>query len=137
MWNEGKFLELWKDGLVIQKKLTSKPQRAPEDITRIFSKLMFEGKVGAALKFLESNSSNSIHKPTEQVITKLLALHPEAAEIQPESLMQGPLQPISMAHFNCINEQSILKAAKYTHGSGGPSLLDAKQWKRILCSNQF
>ena len=98
---------------------------------------MFEGKVGAALKFLDSNSSNSVHKPTEQVITKLLALHPQAAEIQAESLMQGPLQPISPAHFNSINEQTILKAAKYTHGSGGPSLLDAKQWKRILCSNQF
>ena len=69
MWNDGKFLELWKDGLVIQKKLTSKPQRAPEDITRIFSRLMFEGKVGAALKFLDS--LNSIHKPTEQVISKL------------------------------------------------------------------
>ena len=92
---------------------------------------MFEGKVGAALKFLESNSSNTVHKPkpTEQVVKKLLGLHPQAAEIHPESLMQGPLQPISPAHFNDINEQTILKAAKFTHGSGGPSLLDAKQWK--------
>ena len=137
MWNNGKIHEIWKDGQVLQKKLTSKPQRAPEDVTRIFSRLMFEGKVGAALKFLDENSSNSILKPTEQVVRKLQSLHPEAAEILPESLMQGPLQQVSSAHFSIINEQSILKAATHTHGSGGPSLLDAKQWKRILCSNQF
>ena len=85
-WNSGKLNELLKEGLVIQKKLMSKPQRAPEDITRIFSRLMFEGKVGAALKFLESNSSNTVHKPkpTEQVVKKLLGLHPQAAEIHPE-----------------------------------------------------
>ena len=118
MWNKGNIQEIWKDGLVIQKKLTSKPQKAPEDVTRIFSRLMFEGKVGAALKFLDENSSNSVLKSTEQVIHKLRTLHPEASEILAESLMQGPLQEVSSAHFNNIKEQSILKAASHTHGSG-------------------
>jgi hypothetical protein len=99
---------------------------------------MLEGKVGAALKFLDDNTSNSVHKSTPQVVEKLRSLHPAAAEISPNSLMQGPLhEHVSPAHFECITEETILKAATHTHGSGGPSLLDAKQWKRILCSNQF
>ena len=30
-----------------------------------------------------------------------------------------------------------MKAAQQTKGSGGPSFLDAKQWKRMLCSGHF
>ena len=30
-----------------------------------------------------------------------------------------------------------MKAAKQVKGSGGPSLLDAKQWRRILCSKHY
>ena len=137
MWNEGRFLDLWKDGQILQKKLIAKPQKSPADITRIFTNLIFEAKVGSALRFLDENASNAVMKPTKEVVEKLLSLHPEAAEILPDSLFQGPRQPVSPAHFDSITEQTILKAAKQTHGSGGPSLLDAKQWKRILCSNQF
>ena len=36
-----------------------------------------------------------------------------------------------------ITEASILKAAMHTHGSGGPSQLDADQYRRILCSKRF
>ena len=137
MWNNGKIQELWTDGLVIQKKLTQKPQKTPEDITRTFTKLMFEGKPGAAMKFLDENSANTVLKPTAEVINKLRSLHPDAAEIQPNSLYEGPLELVSSAHFNNITEQTILKAATHTQGSGGPSLFDAKQWKRMICSNQF
>ena len=30
-----------------------------------------------------------------------------------------------------------MKAARQTKGSGGPSMMDGKQWKRMLCSSHF
>ena len=73
----------------------------------------------------------------EAVINKLKDLHPIPLEVLPNTLMQGPIEEISPAIFHCINEQNILKAANQVKGSGGPSLLDAKQWRRILCSKHY
>ena len=137
MWKEGKFEELWKDSVIIQRQLTQRPKRTGQDITRIVTNLMFEGKVGAAMKFLDENAENAVLQSTPQVIQKLRTLHPEQSDILPNTLYQGPLEKTSHAHFNNINEQEILKAAQQTKGSGGPSLLDAKQWKRMLCSGHF
>ena len=57
-WNEGKFLEILREGTIIQQKITSSQgrSRSTDDIARVFSKLMFEGKVKAAIKFIEKNS---------------------------------------------------------------------------------
>ena len=98
---------------------------------------MFEGKVGPAMKILDENTENGVLRSTPEVIEKLRLLHPEQSEIQADTLYQGPLPVTSTAHFNSITEQEILKAAQQTKGSGGPSLLDAKQWKRMLCSGHF
>ena len=101
------------------------------------TKLMFEGKVGAAMKFLDENANNTVLQPTPQVIEKLKSLHPEPSEIFPNTLMEGPLEEVSTAHFNQITEQEILRAAQQTKGSGGPSMMDGKQWRRLLCSSHF
>ena len=87
--------------------------------------------------FLEENADNAVLQSSPEVIDKLRSLHPEPANIYPNTLLQGPLPLVSPAHFNNITEQEILKAAQQTKGSGGPSLLDAKQWKRMLCSKHF
>ena len=138
MWKEGKIELLWKDNCIIQKKLLNSPKRPASDISRVVTKLMFEGKVGAAMKFLDKTAENGVLQPTPQVIAKLQKLHPEQADILPDTLYQGPLPDEAYnAHFNNITEQEILKAAQQTKGSGGPSLLDAKQWTRMLCSSHF
>ena len=137
-WEEGKINDLWKETKTIQSKLSaSRQQKSDKDITRIFSKLMFEGKVGPALKFLENQYENSVLSPTEDVVTKLQSLHPEPAEILPNTLLQGPLEEISPAYFYTIDEDQIFRAANATKGSGGPSQEDAQQWRRILCSSKF
>ena len=98
---------------------------------------MFEVKFGAALRFLDEPEEDAVLPSSESVTTKLKLLHPPAADIQPGTLLQGPLNKTSPAVFACIDEQQVLKAAKLTKGSGRPSLLDAKQWRRILTSKQF
>ena len=76
LWEAGKFKELWKNGQVIQKKLTNRPQRSSTDINRIFTKLVFEGKVGSAIKFLDENAENAVLKATPEVVAKLKTLLP-------------------------------------------------------------
>jgi hypothetical protein len=138
LWEEGKLQEIWKEGSTIQNKLNkTNNKKTGLDITRIFSKLMFEGKVGAALKFLDEHAENSVLTSTPEVIQKLQSLHPAAEDILPNTLFQGPLNEVNPATFYSIDEDEILKAAKSTNGSGGPSLMDAKQWRRMLCSNHF
>ena len=137
LWEEGKLTELWKEGSTIQGKLQTNKKKTGTDVTRIFSKLMFEGKVGAALKFLDEQAENSVLSSTPEVIQKLQSLHPASEDILPNTLFQGPLNEINPAIFYSIDEDEILKAAKSTNGSGGPSLMDAKQWRRMLCSNHF
>ena len=137
-WKDGKLSEIWKEAITIQKKLKStKRKKTDADITMIFSNLMFEGKVGAALKFLEKQSENAVLQPTEDVIRKLQELHPKPGEIQPNTLIYGPINETSPAYFYSIDEDQIRRAANATHGSGGPSQLDGKQWKRLLCCNKL
>ena len=50
---------------------------------------MFVGKIKAALKFLDANSDCGVLPATEDVIT-LLEKHPQAAEIQEDTLFNGP-----------------------------------------------
>ena len=87
MWSEGRIMELFKDNRVIQQKLSNRPKRSSHDINRIFTKLMFEGKVGSALKFIDENAENSVLQPTPEVIEKLKELHPEQSPIHSETLM--------------------------------------------------
>ena len=112
-------------------------KRSPDDISRIFSRLMFVGKISAALKFLDSNSESGVLPPTDEVINLLNEKHPQPAVIQPETLFHGPLQPVNNAHFSEIDEQAIMKAALRTKGSAGPSQFDSDQYSRILCSKHF
>ena len=98
---------------------------------------MFEGKVGAALKFLDENAENAVLQPTAEVIAKLRTLHPEQSEISPGTLLHGPLEEVSSGYFNNITEQNIQKLARQTKGAGGTSMMDSRQWKRLLCSSHF
>ena len=86
---------------------------------------------------LDENAENAVLKPTPEVVAKLKSLHPEPSEILPNALYQGPTKEVPTAYFNEITEETVRKAASQTKGAGGPSQFDSKQWRRILCSNQF
>ena len=137
-WDEGNFLEILAEGRIIQRRLksTSKKKKIP-DVSRIFSRLMFQGKIRAAMKFVESNSDSGVLPTTDEVLEALKEKHPPAAPIQQGCLLQGPLNPPQAAYFYDINEVLIHKAALQTRGAAGPSQFDADQFRRVLCSNHF
>ena len=82
LWDEGNIQAILDEATTIQNKLySSRKTRSNEDIVRIFSNLIFEGKLGSALKFLDEQSENAVLPPTEKVIAKMRELYPEASEI--------------------------------------------------------
>ena len=115
------------EAATIQEKLvSSKNTRSNEDIHRIFSKLVLEGKLGPALKYLDEQAENAVLPSSERVIEKMKQLHPEPGNIQPHALLEGPVKKIPEAYFYSIDEDQIRKAANATKGSGGPSVMDAQ-----------
>ena len=114
----------------------SKKARSIEDTSRIFAKLIMEGKVSAALKFLDSESSGVL-TCSDEVLKELKSKHPDEASIQENSLLNGPILSIPDCFFDSIDEQSVINAALRTKGSAGPSGMDAELYRRVLCSKNF
>ena len=65
MWNHGDLNGLLRDCRETQRNLRSGKKRTEADVTKIFSKLVFEGKIDAALKFLDENSEKSVLESTK------------------------------------------------------------------------
>ena len=138
LWRNDEISALMKECRHIQKKLiSSKKQRTTEDIARIFAKLVMEGKLSAALKFLDSANSGGILGLSEKVINDLKSKHPPAEPVADNCLLFGPIEQVKPWFFASIDEQTILSAAAKTKGSAGPSGMDAELYRRILCSKSF
>ena len=138
LWRNGKIETILKETKHIQKKFTtSKKARFMHDISRIFAKLVMEGKISAAIKFLDKESSSGVSELSDSVIKELQTKHPPPAPIADSSLLYGPIDFVPKCFFDSINEESVLKAALMTKGSAGPSGMDADIYRRIFCSKNF
>lgn len=137
-WRTGRIKDLIAEGKAIQKRL-ERSKHNPIEHKKIFTRLMLQGKVGAALKWIAENRSGLI-PITPSVIEILKEKHPSSAPPTKACLDQlNTTTPPSVEPviFNNIDEESIYRAAKYTKGSAGPSGMDSDAWRRILCSKSF
>ena len=137
LWKDGNIETLLREGRTIQKRLTSGKSRKQTDISRIIAKLMMEGKVTEAVKFLSDNSDVGVLPASDEVIRDLKTKHPHPALIQSDTLLNGPINKVENSYFDNINEDMIKLAARITRGAAGPSKLDAEQFKNILVSNKY
>ena len=117
--------------------MNSKKAGTVDDTSKVFAKLVFQGKLSAAIKLLDSESSTGLLNLTLEVLEGLKEKHPEAAHIADESLLYGPIDYISPGVFDLIEDKMIFNAATKTKGSAGPSGVDAELYRRILCSKNF
>lgn len=78
-----------------------------------------QGKITAAIKFLDQESSTALVTPSREVLEEL-------AQIREECLLNGPLDQIPPNIFDLTNEQMI-------YGAG----MDAELYRRILFSKNF
>ena len=87
--------------------IRQKKARAVEDIFKVFAKLVFQGKLSAAIKLLDSESSTGLLNLTPEVLEGLKEKHPEEADIADESLLYGPINYIPAGAFDLIDEKMI------------------------------
>ena len=138
LWKQGDLNLLLKEVRFFQGKfVNSKKPRKVEDVSKAFSKLVLQGKLKAAMKLLDNESSSGLLDLSPDVLQGLQDKHPEAADIAEESLLHGPIDYTPPNVCDLIDEESIYNSASKTKGSAGPSGMDAELYKRILCSKNF
>lgn len=138
LWEIADFDALAREARTIQGKLQMNGrQMDQENLAKTFAKLMFEGKVNAALKLLDNTNTGGILPLTTETLHELKSKHPEASPATEEVLMTGELPFSDPAVFNNIDEDTIIKAALRTRGACGPSGLDASGWRHILVSKSY
>ena len=131
----GKRGTLHKECYTIQKKLSLQNNSKQIGIEKKFAKLMFEGKVNAALRLIDDQGSAGVLPLTPETLNSLKDKHLLANPPNPTILLEG--EPTFVDPTIDINETEISKAALRTKDAAGPSGLDADGWKRKLVSKNF
>ena len=145
LWRDGNLDELVCEGRVIQSRLRRKPSTKNEtQITRSFTKLMFEGNTRAALQLLSGrdrgrvlnlNDSVDPSNPRYLVRDALSDKHPPAQPLRQECIL--PTVDTPMGHpvvFDALDASVVRAAALRTVGAAGPSGVDAREWRRLCTS---
>ena len=76
LWQAGEFDKLVREARYIQECYGSRRRsRTPEQVSKIFSKLMLEGKVNAAMRLLDETNSGDVLSLSNEVLEELLKKH--------------------------------------------------------------
>ena len=145
MWADGDFNTLLLEGRSLQKRLPQSTRRYTEPaITKVFTRLMIQGKVNAALRYLSNTSNGGIRQLNEIVddntgatVTELLRQkHTSRQALRHSCLLQGPIDNIPADIYDRNDGDAIKATALRTQGAGGPSGLDSVARRRLCCSFQ-
>ena len=137
-WQDGDLDGLYNEGKALQMRLLKGSRRKIETEAQQFNKLMNTGKISSAIAKLTDTSKGVLSldeivkgKTVEQT---LIEKHPPSEPINENYItpVSNETIPFHPSIFDQINSQHIKKAAMRTHGSHGPSGLDANEWRRIL-----
>ena len=148
-WADGDLDGLLREGRTIQAHLQHTIQRRASSqnaqdtghSARVFAKLMMEGKVNAALRYLSDNNSGGVLSldatPTEQGLSVrdiLRNKHPTPGDVNTAAFIFTPdASPVDVhpVLFENLTWKSIRSAALRTQGAAGPSGIDAAGWRRL------
>ncbi len=125
-WNRGDFDALMTECRTIQSTLASKKFMTQQHLSRTFANLMLRGKVNAALRLLDEQSSGGVLPLTEETLQDLRKKYPVAKEGNPAVMLDGDIPFIDPALFANIDESTIAKATINTNGAG--ALQDWMLW---------
>ena len=137
LWKEGEIDSLLREGRSIQKRLVKTKRTEPPNKAKIFAKLVMEGQINSALRYLSENECGGVLPLTVDVMGQLKDKHPEAQEAKLGSLLFGPVEEVHDSLYQQIDGDVIREEALRTKGSGGPSGVDANGFKRILACKSF
>ncbi|XP_065177350.1 uncharacterized protein LOC135808131 [Sycon ciliatum] len=107
------------------------------DNARRFASLVTDGKLGAALQYLDDDTSGGILDLDDRIGDRpvrdiLVEKHPLAEPTQPAAVLPGtPPAPPHPVRFEALTRDVVRRAALSTHGAAGPSGVDADTWRRM------
>ena len=145
LWEEGSISKLLKEGRTIQKRLhRSRRPHQDEQLARLFSKLMFEGKTHAALQLLSDKGkggvlhldnlvSTSDSEPST-VMDVLRSKHPLGQAAHPNAIIPNAPPEVHSVIFYSIDATLIRSTSLHTRGAAGPSGMDEYDWRRLCTS---
>ena len=138
LWSDGNLDAILSESREIQKRLKRSHEKKRESKEKAFCRLMLQGKVSQAMKFINSeDDTRGVHTLTDEIKQLLEEKHPKAGPKYEEVLIPPAADPPEVVIFEGINGMSVHKAAKQIQGSGGPTLIDADGWKHIICSKSY
>ena len=138
LWKEGEIGKLIREGRIIQGRIGKLKSSGPPDKSKVFAKLVLEGQINSALRFLSETSSGGVLALTDDVMAQLRLKHPDPQPAKLGSLLFGPMDDeIPECVYLDINGDMIRQAALRTKGSGGPCGVDANGFRRILACKSF
>ena len=78
LWGNGEIGSLLREGRMIQRRLSKLHKNDPPNKARIFAKLVMEGQIILALRYLSDDNSGGVLPLTYDVVRQLGEKHPEA-----------------------------------------------------------
>ena len=119
-WKDGRIEELIQECRTIQKQFSSNERCNKEDKAKNFAKLVFQGKINAAMKLL-TNIDAGVHNVDDTILNELQQKHSQPAPLTSDTLLNGPVNRVLPSYFDEIDETMVFKSASMTKGAGGPS----------------
>ena len=138
LWSEGKISLLMKECKEIQTRLAEKLEKKKENKDKAFTRLMLLGKIGPAMKYINNEDQTlGVHPLNETIKNILQEKHPKKQDVSNDILLPASAPTPHPVIFEEIDATKVHTAALHLSGSGGPTLIDADGWKRILCSKAY
>ena len=150
--NNGKYLakrlEWWKNGNLelllnecseVQSRLRKNTEGEAQGKRKAFCRLMLQGKISKALKYIDNSTDATlgVHSINDEIISTLQEKHPDPGPVTEEALLPKAPETPEEVIFEPIDAEKIIRATRKINGSGGPTQVDADNWKHMLCSKFF
>ena len=135
LWEAGRRLELVHEAERCDRQLAQGPcPMSCEHVERVFNRLMLQGKVPAAVRFLTERSGGGVLDPESVACGKSGPLGKTVFEVLKEKHPHNakPIQMLSSTVQVDITAGHIDKVAWCLSGSAGPSGTGAAQWRALL-----
>ena len=98
LWRQGKINKLLREGRIIQVRIGKLKTSEPPDRFKVFAKLVLEGQINSALRFLTKTTSGGVLFLTDEVMSQLKQKHPNPQTAKLGSLLFGPILYFPIPH---------------------------------------
>ena len=104
---DGRIDELIQECRIIQWRLSSNERHNKEDKAKTFAKLVFQGKINAAMKLL-TDIDAGVHKVDDTILNELQQKHPQPAPLTSDALLSGSVNRVLPSYFDEIDKAMVL-----------------------------